>query len=84
MINDFKRFFKPKTFKLIDTFRNKYPTKQDFTHKTARIDRIIPETQFHNAIHFNNLADHRPVITQMNFDDIKLWGKFYWKLNNYF
>ena len=84
----FQKIFKPKNFKLIDTFRNKYPTKQDFTHKTARIDRIyVSETilnTVHNVKHLNTLADHRPVYTQINFDDIKLWGKFYWKLNNYF
>ena len=82
------KLFKPKNYHLNDTFRIKNPTSIEFTHKTARLDRIYVSDSILNTLHkvkhLNFVADHKPVMSQLNIEDIQFWGKFYWKLNNYY
>ena len=83
-----KRIFKPKNLQLVDVFRKCNKDKVDFTHKTARIDRIyVTESLSLNIIkckHLNLIADHKPVLLELHFEDFKPWGNFYWKLNSSF
>ena len=84
----FSKLFKPQNYHLNDTFRIKNPVSIDFTHKTARLDRIYVSDSIlntlHKAKHLNFLSDHKPVMIQLNIEDIQFWGKFYLKLNNYY
>ena len=81
-----KRIFNTSTFKLVDTFRKLQNTKIEYTHKTARIDRIYIttelSTQITNCKHLSNIADHKAVCLNMNIEEFKPWGRFYWKLNS--
>ena len=85
----FSKLFKPKNYHLNDTFRIKNHVSIDFTHTTARLDRIYVSydsilNTLHKAKHLNFLADHEPVMIQKIMEDIQFWGKFCWKLNNYY
>ena len=83
-----KRIFKPKNLQLINVFRKCNKHKVDFTHKTARIDRIyITESLSLNILkykHLNLLSDLKPVLLELHFEDFKPWGNFYLKLNRSF
>ena len=71
----FSKLFKPKNYHLNDTFRIKNPTSIEFTHKTARLDRIYVSDSILNTLHkvkhLNLIADHKPVMIQLNIEDIK-------------
>ena len=62
--------------------------KVDFTHKTARIDRIyVTESLSLNILkckHLNLISDHKLVLLELHLEDFKPWGNFYWKLNSSF
>ena len=83
-----KRIFKPKNLQLFDVFRKYNKQKVDFTHKTARIDRIyVTESLSLNILkckHLNLICDHKPVLLELHLEDFKPWGNFYWKLNSSF
>ena len=83
-----RKFFKPKHYHLNDAFRTKNPDSIEFTHKTAGLDRIYISDSILNTLykvrHLNFLADHKPVMIQLNIEDIQFWGKSYWKMNNYY
>ena len=34
--------------------------------------------------HLHQLADHRPVMTQINIEEVKFRGDFYWKMINFY
>ena len=34
--------------------------------------------------HLDYLADHKPVSLDIELDGTKMWGYFYWKLNNFY
>ena len=82
-----KRIFKPKNLQLIDVFRKCNKHKVNFTHKTARIDRIYVTESLSNILkykHLNLLSDRKPVLLELHFEDFKPWGNFYLKLNSSF
>ena len=83
-----KRIFKPKNLQLIDVLRKCNKHKVDFTHKTARIDRIyVRESLGLNILkckHLNLISDHKPVLLELHFEDFKPWGNFYWKSKSSF
>ena len=83
----FSKIFKPKNYHLNDAFRIKNPVSIEFTHKTARLARIYISDSIlntlHKAKHLHFLADHKPVMIQLNIEDIQFWGKSYWKMNHY-
>ena len=82
-----KRTFKPKNLNLLDTLRKLHKTKIVYTHKTARIDRIYITESLGSKIskckHLETIADHKPVILEVNIDEYKPWGSYYWKLNSF-
>ena len=81
--NDIKirKRFKPQNYELIDPI-----TDNIFTHKNARLDRFyiseMLERYMKNFKTFSVMADHKPVLIEIDIEGIKPWGKFYWKLNN--
>ena len=81
--------FKPETLNLIDpfTYCNSNRTKV-FTCGNARLDRFYVSDFISSSVSkyttLNNIADHKMIKIEIDIDDFKLWGNFYWKINNYY
>ena len=81
-----KRTFKPSTFNSVDTFRKFHKNKIKYTHKTARIDGIYVtkglSAQISSCKHLSNMADHKAICLDINIEEFKPLGSFYWKLDS--
>ena len=77
-----QKIFNLNKLNISDTFRKFNKNEKDFTHKTSRIDRIYVSNfainKIQNSKHLNFISDRK----QINLDEIKFWGNFYWKMNN--
>ena len=59
-----------------------------YIHKDARLDRFyISDFMVGQVLKTNiipEIADHKMVIIDLDMEDLKLWGSFYWKMNNHY
>ena len=59
-----------------------------YTHKDARLDRFyITDFMVGQVLKTKvlpEIADHKMVIIDIDMEDLKLWGPFYWKMNNHY
>ena len=59
-----------------------------FTCKNARLDRFyIPDFMLgyvKKSATLSEVADHKLVSIDLDLEYLKLWGKFYWKMNNHY
>ena len=83
-----QKIFKSQNLNLRDVYQYKHGLNQNFTRLNSRIDRIyisdflVPKIK--NVTHLDYLADHKPVSLDIELDGTKMWGYFYWKLNNFY
>ena len=82
-----QKIFKPQTLGLIDPVY-KVNSKMIFTHKDSRIDRFYVSDLIAGLVTkyrtLSAVADHKMILMEIDMDDFKLWGNFYWKINNFY
>lgn len=75
-------------FGVTDTFRNFNLNKKEYTNQVSRLDRIYISnfliTKIKNIKLGEYISDHRTVELEIEIENFKLWGKGYWKLNNFY
>ena len=58
------------------------------THIDSRIDRFYVTDLIAGLVTkcrtLSAVADHRMILMEIDMDDFKLWGNFYWKIKNFY
>ena len=81
-----RKIFNPKNPSLFDPIYKSKTMK--FTCKNARLDRFYISDfmlgYVKKSATLSEVAGHKLVLLDLDLEDLKLWGKFYWKMNNHY